>query len=171
MVKKYIIETGTNLLVNAAAGSGKTAVLVERIIRKLIPDESGKYISIDNILVVTFTRDAAAEMQDRIKKSLKERLREEKNKETQKILQSQIKKLSFADISTIDSFCMKLVREHFHVLGIDPKFSIIDPSVSGVFVSEALDEYFDSLYEEQNPYFFRLTDEYCLGFNEYLSYQ
>ena len=76
----------TNILVNAAAGSGKTAVLTERIARKLLPDENGEYIGIDNLLVVTFARDAAHEMQERIKKALTDRLAAEKNKEAAAIL-------------------------------------------------------------------------------------
>lgn len=160
------ITTKPNLLVNAAAGSGKTAVLVERITRMLIPDSVGNYIGVDRLLVVTFARDAAREMQERMKKSLREAFNREKDKERKAILKKQLKKLPFAEISTIDSFCVRLVRQNFHILGIDPKFKIADPSENKIFQEEAMNEYFDALYEEGNKDFFLLTRLYSRGYDD-----
>ena len=142
------IESKPNIIVSAAAGSGKTAVLVERIIRKLIPDENGDFIPAENLLVVTFARDAAHEMQDRIKKSLKEAFESEKNPSKKAVLKMQMKKIPYADITTIDSFCMHMVKENFHLLGIDSKFSIIDSAEAVIYTYECIEEYFDMLYEK-----------------------
>ncbi|MBP3359386.1 MAG: UvrD-helicase domain-containing protein [Clostridia bacterium] len=164
--QKTAIESGTNLLVSAAAGSGKTAVLVERIIRKLIPDSSGNYLPVDRLLVVTFARDAAREMQERIKKSLSGKAAAEKNSEIKRVLAGQIKKLPFADITTIDGFCMHLVKQNFHLLGIDSKFSIMDSSEAKVYVFECINEYFDMLYESGSSDFLLLTSLYCTGYDD-----
>ncbi len=160
------IETDTNLMVSAAAGSGKTAVLVERIKRKLIPDSDGKYIPVDRLLVVTFARDAAREMQTRLNKVLNEAYLTEKDSGTKKILKEQIKKLVFADICTIDSFCIQFVKQNFHLLGIDPKFRIFDESESAIYKNECLEEYFDILYENKDEDFFLLTEVYSRGYDD-----
>ncbi len=160
------ITTKPNLLVNAAAGSGKTAVLVERITRMLIPDADGSFVSVDRLLVVTFARDAAREMQERMKKSLTEAFFKEKDKDKKAILRKQLKKLPFAEISTIDSFCMRVVKQNFHILGIDPKFKIADPSESNIFNQECMNEYFDILYEEGNRDFMLLTELYSRGYDD-----
>jgi len=164
--QKRAIDEDTNLLVNAAAGSGKTAVLVERITKKLIPDIKGQYIDADSLLVVTFARDAAHEMQDRIKKSLLTLLSETDDKKLKAVLRTQLKKLPFADIATIDSFCMKLVKSNFHLLGIDPKFGIMDPSEGKVYTFECMDEYFKMLYDEKNPDMELLTKIYSTGYTD-----
>lgn len=164
--QEQAITTKPNLLVNAAAGSGKTAVLVERITRMLIPDSEGSYTDVDRLLVVTFARDAAREMQERMKKSLREAFNKEKDKDKKAILKKQLKKLPFAEISTIDSFCMKTVKQNFHILGIDPKFKIADPSESEIFEEETMNEYFDTLYEEGNQDFILLTRLYSRGYDD-----
>lgn len=164
--QKAAIESGTNLLVSAAAGSGKTAVLVERIIRKLIPDNSGNYLPVDRLLVVTFARDAAREMQERIKKALSSKAAAEKNPEVKRVLAGQIKKLPFADITTIDGFCMHLVKQNFHLLGIDSRFSIMDSSEAKIYVFECINEYFDMMYESGNSDFLLLTSLYCAGYDD-----
>ena len=160
------IITGPNLLVNAAAGSGKTAVLVERITRMLIPDSEGNYTDVDRLLVVTFARDAAREMQERMKDSLRSAFNIEKDKTKKAILKKQLKKLPFAEISTIDSFCMKAVKQNFHILGIDPKFKIADPSENKIFQEETMNEYFDTLYEAGNEDFLLLTRLYSRGYDD-----
>lgn len=160
------IETDTNLIVSAAAGSGKTAVLVERIKRKLLPDSEGNYMPVDRLLVVTFARDAAQEMQTRLGKVLNEAYAVEKDKVVRKILKEQLKKLVFADICTIDSFCIHFVKQNFHLLGIDPKFRIFDESESSIYKTECLDEYFDLLYEKKDEDFFLLTDIYSKGYDD-----
>lgn len=160
------IETEPNLLVSAAAGSGKTAVLVERITRKLIPDENGEYVPIDRLLVVTFAKDAAREMQTRIKASLEAAYAAEESRKKKRILSEQLRKLPFAEFSTIDSFCMRFVKQNFHLLSIDPAFKIFDPTEASVFMTEAMDEYFDKLYEDGNEHFLRLVSLYAKGYDD-----
>ena len=114
------IETqGSNLLVAAAAGAGKTAVLVERIIRKVTHPQ--KPVDIDRLLVVTFTNAAATEMKERIGDALSSAL--EKNPESE-ILQRQLALLNRASIMTIHSFCLEVIKNNFHQLEVDPNFRI-----------------------------------------------
>ena len=105
--KQAIYEEGSNILVAAAAGSGKTAVLVERIINKII----NKKIDIDKMLVVTFTNAAAAEMKERILEAIYKKLDENPEDEH---LQKQIMLLSKASICTIDSFCLDVIKNNFY---------------------------------------------------------
>lgn len=154
-----------NILVNAAAGSGKTAVLVERIIKMLMPDE-GESTGIDKLLVVTFTNAAAAEMQERIGAALEKKLAEavaEYDIKRQKFLKKQISLLPFSDITTIDAFCLKTVRNHFHLLEIDPDFSIVDSGELELMKADAAEELFEQMYEENNAEFFNLLSMYTDG--------
>ena len=112
---------GCNILVSAAAGSGKTAVLVERIVR-MVCDETHP-VDIDRLLIVTFTNAAAAEMRERISVGISKRLSE--NPESEHI-QRQATLLHNAQITTIDSFCLYLLRNHFNEIGLDPAFRIAD---------------------------------------------
>lgn len=122
-MQKKAIETKGNILVSAAAGSGKTAVLVERVINMLTDKTSP--VSADRLLIVTFTNAAAAEMRSRIEKRIYEEI--QKNPDDAS-LQRQKYLLQNADICTIDSFCIKLVRENFEKCGIEPDFKISDGS-------------------------------------------
>ncbi len=117
------IETKGNVLVSAAAGSGKTAVLVERVINMLTDKTSP--VSADRLLIVTFTNAAAAEMRARIEKRIYEEIQKNPNDAS---LQRQKYLLQNADICTIDSFCIKLVRENFEKCGVEPDFKISDGS-------------------------------------------
>ena len=108
---RVIVSRGENLLVSAAAGSGKTAVLVERIIRMVTEGEHP--LDIDRLLVMTFTNAAASEMRERIGAAIEKKLREEPENEH---LQIQSTLIHHAQITTIDSFCLKVIREHFHLL-------------------------------------------------------
>lgn len=122
-MQKKAIETRGNILVSAAAGSGKTAVLVERVINMLT--DKTLPVSADRLLIVTFTNAAAAEMRNRIEKRIYEEI--QKNPDDV-LLQRQKYLLQNADICTIDSFCIKLVRENFEKCGIEPDFKISDGS-------------------------------------------
>ncbi len=122
-MQKKAIETRGNVLVSAAAGSGKTAVLVERVINMITNKESP--VSADRLLIVTFTNAAAAEMRSRIEKRIYEEIQKNPNDSA---LQRQKYLLQNADICTIDSFCIKLVRENFEKCGIEPDFKICDGS-------------------------------------------
>ena len=156
-----------NILVNAAAGSGKTAVLVERIIKKLLPGEHNPNpVDLDRLLVVTFTNAAAAEMKDRISEALADNT-EKAELEGDYILAEHFKRQSAlvfnADITTIDAFCMKAVRENFHLLDIDPDFGIADNSQLSIIAEEAMEELFEECYENGNEDFFALSDMYSEG--------
>lgn len=136
-----INSTDGSVLVSAAAGSGKTAVLVERV-KKMITRENNP-IDADRLLVVTFTRDAAAEMKQRIGEALNKLI---KNDPYNPSLIEQKKKLNNAHISTIDSFCGDIVREYFHSLEISSDYRIADKGELDVFSKKALDKTFDTFY-------------------------
>ena len=147
------IDTAGNVLVSAAAGSGKTAVLTERVIKKLTDKVSP--VSADRLLIVTFTNAAAAEMRSRIER----RLDEECRKHPDDIgLMRQRRLLSNAKICTIDSFCIDLVRENFEKAGVSPDFKMSD-GYSLLPVNESvLSDILNRYYEEGNPDFFKLLD-------------
>ena len=113
--RKVIELRDRNILVSAAAGSGKTAVLVERII-KIITDKEHP-VDIDRLLIVTFTNAAAAEMRERIGNALENALKENPDDEH---LQRQLSLLHNAQITTIDSFCLYVIRNHFHEIDLEP---------------------------------------------------
>ena len=142
----YTPTGGGNLLVSAAAGSGKTAVLVERIIRKLL--DGG---SIDRLLVVTFTNAAAAEMREKIIKSLISELDKTTNPQTARHLKKQAHLAESADIMTIDAFCIRVVQNNFHVLGTDPDISIADDAMAELIKAEAMNSLMTRLYKSALP--------------------
>lgn len=151
-----------NILVSAAAGSGKTAVLVERIIQK-ITDEK-KPIDIDRLLVVTFTKAAAAEMRDRISTALTVRLQEEPDNEN---LQHQLSLLHNAQITTIDSFCQYIIRNYFHVIDLEPMFQVGDETDLQLMQEEVLAELLEEKYriarEENDRDFLDMMQIFATG--------
>ncbi|MBE7016095.1 MAG: helicase-exonuclease AddAB subunit AddA [Ruminococcaceae bacterium] len=152
-----------NLLISAAAGSGKTAVLVERIIKKVLPDDDDIGTDINSLLVVTFTNAAAQEMKERVNKALTKELKQARlsgDEDKIKHIKRQILYLTTADITTIDAFCMKIVRENFSILDIDPGFSIADEGQCEILMDETIEELFSLMYSEKNDEFFRLMDLY-----------
>ena len=150
--KQAILAEGSTL-VSAAAGSGKTAVLVERVVRKLT--DSQNPVSADRLLIVTFTNAAALEMRTRIEKRFDEICR---NAPNDAALAKQKQMLAAASICTIDSFCIDLVRENFQKVGVTPDFKISDgASLRGV--DEAvLDRVLSGYYRREDPAFFELLD-------------
>lgn len=132
-----------NLLVAAAAGSGKTAVLVERIIRIITTEE--KAVDIDKLLVVTFTNAAAAEMRERIGEAIAKSLDNNPNSKT---LQRQLTLLNKANITTMHSFCLNVIKNNFHNIDLDPNFRIADGTEEILLKSETLQELFEESYEE-----------------------
>ena len=118
--KNAIYLKDKNILVAAAAGSGKTAVLVERIINKIVNEN----VDIDKLLVVTFTNAAAAEMRERILKAIYEKQDNINNEEEEEKLQKQIMLLNKASICTIDSFCLEVIRNNFYELDISPIYNL-----------------------------------------------
>ncbi len=158
--ERAIFENG-NILVSAAAGSGKTAVLVERVITRLCNKENP--VRADELLIVTFTNAAAAEMRSRIEKRLDEECR--KNPfDAGLLLQKHL--LSNAKICTIDSFCIDLVRENFDKLGISPDFKIGDSSSLKIIDREVLFSIINRFLEEKDPTFFELLDIVGAEFDE-----
>lgn len=142
--QKVIEARNRNLLVSAAAGSGKTAVLVERII-SLITDKD-KPVDIDRVLVVTFTNAAAAEMRERIGLTIEQRLKEEPENFH---LQRQAALLHHAQITTIDSFCLFVLRNNFNDIGLDPGFRVADPGELELLKQDILKELFEELLEKE----------------------
>lgn len=151
--KKAINGRKGTLLVSAAAGSGKTAVLVERVIRRICDGESP--CGVENLLIVTFTKAAAAQMKEKIHAAIGKQIA---LNPSDKRLRRQQLMLPCASICTIDSFCIGLVRENFHVLGIAPDFSLLDEGKLAVLRSRAVSSVADSLYKEQSESFMKLTE-------------
>lgn len=141
--KEAIYEKDSNILVAAAAGSGKTAVLVERIIHKII-DEG---IDIDKILVVTFTNAAASEMRERILDAIYKKL--EENPEDRN-LHRQITLLNKASICTIHSFCLDVIRNNFYEIDASANFRIGDTAEIELLKNDVIEELFEKKYEEQD---------------------
>ena len=152
---KAIETRKCNLLIAAAAGSGKTAVLVERIIRIITNEENP--VDIDRLLVVTFTSAAAAEMRERIAAAITDAL--EKNPNS-KNLQKQLTLLSRANITTMHSFCLDVIKNNFHVIDLDPSFRILDDTEGILLKGEILEELFEEKYEEEDKEFLNLVEAY-----------
>ncbi len=154
-----ISRDGCDLLVAAAAGAGKTAVLVERIIRKITGENP---IDIDRLLVVTFTNAAATEMRERIGKALEEEL--EAHPESA-LLQKQMALLDKASITTIHSFCLEVVRSNFHRIDLDPGFRIADETETTLMKLDILEELFEAKYDDDHTgeEFYALVDSYGGG--------
>lgn len=148
-----IQEKDSNILVAAAAGSGKTAVLVERIIHKIIDEK----MDIDKILVVTFTNAAASEMRERILEAIYKKL--EENPENVH-LQRQIILLNKASICTIHSFCLDVIHNHFYEIDLPSNFKIVDTAEIDLLKQEVLDDLFEQKYTENDKDFVELLENY-----------
>ena len=151
---KAINEENNNIIVSAGAGSGKTAVLTERVIRKL---KDG--VDIDKILILTFTNEAAAEMRSRIRSAIKE------NK-----LTKQLSLLDSAYITTFDSYALSLVKKYHYILNISKEVSIVDRNIIDIFKRKELDIIFEELYKENNPQFIKLINDFCLKDDDNIKY-
>ena len=142
-----IQEEGKNIIVSAGAGSGKTAVLTARVIRKL---QSG--VHINELLVLTFTNAAAAEMKERIRKSINNTPGLEKEKDL----------IDGAYITTFDSFSLSIVKKYHTRLNITNKIKITDEVVIALEKKKILDQILDEYYESNNPKFNKLISDFCL---------
>lgn len=140
---KAISHTGSDILISAGAGSGKTATLTQRIIEKILNGAD-----ITKMLVVTFTKEAANELKSRITLAIANEL---KNDPQNEHLRAQIVKMSSADVSTIHSFCLKVIRPNFDKLSIDSDFRIGEENEIATIKSEAMSEVVDSFYEAEAP--------------------
>ncbi len=159
--RKAIELRDKNILVCAAAGSGKTAVLVQRIIEIITSDIDP--VDIDRLLVVTFTNAAAAEMRERIGLALGAAL--EKNPECVH-LQKQLSLLHNAQITTIDSFCLFLIRNNFNDIGLDPGFRIADEGELTLLKQDVLSELLEDQYQERDPRFLHCVEYFTGGSND-----
>ncbi len=153
-----ITARGGALLVSAAAGSGKTAVLVERVIRMVCDMQNP--CPLDRLLIVTFTKAAAAEMRERIGKALRAELQKDP---TNSYLLRQQMLLPSAEICTMDSFCNALVKRYFHALDISPDFRILEDSERRALEEETVSACIGTLYEENSTVFRQLSDLFLLG--------
>ena len=147
-----------NLLVSAAAGSGKTAVLVERIIQKIL--DKRHPVDIDRLLIVTFTNAAAAEMRERIGAAIEKALEQEPENVH---LQKQQTLLHNAQITTIHSFCLYVIRNYFHRIELDPDFRVAEEGELKLLKSDVLDAVLESYYEQENPEFLALSETIATG--------
>ncbi|OMP67112.1 helicase-exonuclease AddAB subunit AddA [Domibacillus epiphyticus] len=153
---KAVYAQGSDILVAAAAGSGKTAVLVERIIQKIIRDDAP--VDVDELLVVTFTNAAAAEMRHRIGEALEREI--ERNPSSNR-LRRQLRLLNKASISTLHSFCLEVIRKYYYMIDIDPAFRIADDTEAVLIRDEVLEELLEEEYgKENNESFYRLVDTF-----------
>ena len=147
-----------NILVSAAAGSGKTAVLVERIITRLTED--AEPINVDELLIVTFTEAAASEMKERILLAIEKKLEE---KPDNVHLQRQASLIHSAMITTIHSFCLSVIREHFHTIDLDPGFRIGEEGELKLLKKDVLDELLEEEYRKNEPAFLAFVERYATG--------
>jgi ATP-dependent helicase/nuclease subunit A len=152
-----IVRRGGNLLVAAAAGSGKTAVLVERIIRRI--SEGPEPIDVDRLLVATFTKAAADEMRERIRTALERRLEAEPHDEH---LRRQLAYIHRASITTLHSFCLEVVRRHVRLIGLGPAFRIGNEAEMALIRRDVLEAVFEAEYAERDPDsdFWRLVESF-----------
>ena len=146
---------GKDILVAASAGSGKTFVVVERILNRIVND----YIDIDKILVVTFTNAAASELRERILNKFYDVLNDKHvEEEKKKHVEKQIKLINRAQISTIHSFCLNIIKNNFYLLNIDPNVKTLDESKAKIMLLESIDEVIENEYEKKTEDFIRLLD-------------
>jgi len=156
--KRVIALRNSSILVSAAAGSGKTAVLVERIMSKLT-DRTAP-VSIDRMLIMTFTRAAAGELKERIRNALEQALHENPGSA---FLQKQLMLIHMAQITTIDGFCGWLLRNYFHLIGLDPGYRIADEGELELLKQDTLKEMMEEFHKEDSPDFNHMLDCFCLG--------
>ena len=146
-----IYAKGQDVLVAAAAGSGKTAVLVERIIQRILRD----HIDVDRLLVVTFTNLSAREMKQRVEARIQQAAIEDP---TNQHLKNQRAKIHQAQISTLHSFCLKLIQQHYDELEIDPNFRTASEVENVLLLEEVIDEVFETHYARLDPTFVTLAE-------------
>lgn len=158
--EKAIKLRNKNILVSAAAGSGKTAVLVERIKRLIIEDKKG----IDRMLIVTFTNAAAAEMKEKIVKAIETEL--EVESENGQFLRKQLDNIVNAQISTFHAFALDIMRRYFQLIDVEPDFSVGDPGDVEVLMWEAVDEMFEDRFEADDEDFIDILKCYSNDRND-----
>ena len=155
--QKEAIETGgKNLLVAAAAGSRKTAVLVERIIQQVL----GGACDVDKLLVMTFTDAAAREMRQRVESSLEKALEAEMDPKRAAQIERQLVLLSGASISTIHKFCIRVLQRHFEAIDLDPEFRIGNEQELALLRQDVIEQLFEEEYDKGTASFLQFVDDY-----------
>lgn len=159
---KAIWAKGKDILVSAAAGSGKTKVLITRMIEKVLDERNP--IDVDELLVVTFTNAAAAEMRHRMAEALEEAIAQ---KPSSVHLRRQLNLLNKAQISTLHSFCLNVVRQYAYLLDIDPGFRLADTTEAALLRDDCIGEVLEAAYSEENPEaMYRLADSFTSDRND-----
>ncbi|MDO1605440.1 helicase-exonuclease AddAB subunit AddA [Lactobacillus sp. YT155] len=151
--KQAIEDKDLDILVSAAAGSGKTRVLVERVIKKILSGQS-----IDNLLIVTFTKLAAKEMKDRVISELRNQINQAQDTQVKVHLQQQLAKIPSANISTLHSFCSEVIKKFYYLIDLDPSFRLMTDDVEQELIKEqAWGNVRDKYYEADDKEFIKLT--------------
>ena len=156
--QKVISLRNRNILVSAAAGSGKTAVLVERILSKITDKKNP--VDIDRLLIMTFTRAAAGEMKERISNAIEKALSEDPDNEH---LQRQTTLLHTAQITTIDGFCAYVIRNYFHLIGLDPGYRTADEGELKLLKGDVLKALLEEYYEKNEEKYKLFVECYASG--------
>lgn len=157
-----------NVLVSAAAGSGKTAVLVERIMQLIIKDQ----VSLDKMLVVTFSNAAASEMREKVIKAISKAIKEcaeEANggiTDKEQFLRTQLNLIHKANISTFHAFSMEIIRRYFHLIKIEPNFKICDEAQKIILQADAMEQLFQNLFQAEDEEFLYFLNQYAQTKNE-----
>ena len=162
--EKVINTRGCNILVSAAAGSGKTAVLVERIIAMITNKE--KLIPIDELLIVTFTHAAASEMKERIGNGIEKAIENSSDELVLNHLIKQLTLLSAANIMTLHSFCLKVIKNYYHIIDLDPSFRIGNETELVLIKEEVIEELLEEEYELASEAFIQVVESYASGKND-----
>lgn len=151
---KAITKIGSNMLLSAAAGSGKTSVLTERVIRLM----EGEGLDVDRFLIFTFTRAAAANMKEKIHQKIVDGIGDPVKGA---FFSRQLLLVNQANIMTIHAFCSQIIRENFYVLGIDPGFSIFEENEERTVKQDVIERLFETRYRERDPAFLKLVEAYA----------
>jgi ATP-dependent helicase/nuclease subunit A len=152
-----IFDKGDNILVSASAGSGKTTVLVRRVIEKL---KAGS--NIDELLIVTFTEAAAREMKERIQVALQTAINQESQSEKRQHFSRQLQLLPTANISTLHAFCLTVIRRYYYLIDLDPNFRMLTDETEILLLKEEIwTQLRDAHYEANDEAFFRLTENFA----------
>ncbi|MCR5482453.1 MAG: helicase-exonuclease AddAB subunit AddA [Clostridia bacterium] len=155
-----ITKRNKNLLVSAAAGSGKTAVLVERIKRLILQENA----SVDRFLIVTFTNAASKDMKRKLLNAINRHILE--NPSDAALMKKQLSLLNHANISTFHAFCLEVIRRYFYIIDADPNFRICDEAEAVLLKASAMDTLFEEYFDESSPEFIEFLKSYASSKNE-----
>lgn len=158
--KEAIISMNTEILVSAAAGSGKTATLIERVIN-ILSDESLS-VRCENILITTFTNAAAGEIRERIRNSLRDKVQSDASN---LYVYKQYKSISRATISTLHAFCSEIIRKNASLINLDPGFSVTDEAVADKYLLQAINNVFEKYLDNEDSSFIKLLSTFGYGKN------